>query len=206
VLRLVAHTTATVNILVPLIADFKKKFPFVDLDITLIERPVDLIEEGFDLGILLPFMLTTDRVITRLLRRVPVAVVSSPTYLASRGHPLTPQDLSDLTFVAFSPSMHAPSLRLRRNCEEISIDLNVEIACNNSTLRKEMVVRGFGLGILPEMLISEELRDGRLVRILEDYQVVDDGIELRLAYSDRKLMPAKVRAFVDHALSYYGAG
>jgi DNA-binding transcriptional LysR family regulator len=205
VLRLVAHTTGTMNLLVPLIADFKEHFPSVHLDVTLTERPVDLIEDGFDLGILLPSMLTTDRAVTRLLTSVSVAVVSSPAYLTSHGHPRTPQDLAGLNFVAASPTMQAPSLRLRRNNEEVSINLNVEIAANNSAFRKEMVVRGFGLGVLPELLIAEEIKNGRLVRVLDDYHVVDSSIELRLAYSDRRFMPAKVRAFVDYAISYYGA-
>jgi DNA-binding transcriptional LysR family regulator len=205
VLRLVAHTTATMNVLVPLIADFKKQFPSVYLDITLTERPVDLVEDGFDLGLLLPSMLTTDRAITRLLMRVTVALVSTPEYLASHGCPRTPQDLEGLRFVAFSPAMQAPSLRLRRNNEEVSIDLKFEITSNNSALRKEMVVRGFGLGVLPELLIADEIKTGRLVRVLDEYDVVDGGIELRLAYSAREFMPAKVRAFVDYAISYYGA-
>lgn len=204
VLRLVAHTTATVNVLVPLIADFKTQFPSVHLDITLTERSVDLVEDGFDLGILFPFMLTTDRMITRFLTRLPMAMVSSPAYLASRGRPQTPDDLVNFNFVAISPSVQAPLLRLRRNDQEDTINVNVEIASNNSSLRKEMVVRGFGLGVLPEPLIDEELKDGRLVRVLDGYSVVESGNELRLAYSARKFMPAKVRAFVDFATSYYG--
>ena len=66
VLRLVAHTTATVNRLVPLISTFKRRHPKVSLDVTLTERPVDLVADGFDLGLVLPFMLNSDTVVTRL--------------------------------------------------------------------------------------------------------------------------------------------
>jgi DNA-binding transcriptional LysR family regulator len=62
-----------------------------------------------------------------------------------------------------------------------------------------------GLGVLPEMLIAGDIKDGHLVRVLDDYRVVDCRIELRLAYSDRKFMPAKGRAFVQYAISYCGA-
>jgi len=203
VLRLVAHTTATVNVLVPLIADFKKAFPSVHLDIALTERPVDLVEEGYDLGILLPFMLTTDKVISRDLTRIPVAVVSSPEYLSARARPHAPQDLAGMNFVALPPSIQTPSLRFRRRNEDIVIDLKVDITTNNPALRKEMVLQGFGLGVLPETLIEDEIKDGSLVRLFADYQLVDSDVELRLVYSNRKFMPAKVRAFVDYAVLYY---
>lgn len=206
VLRIVAHTTATINVLVPLISSFRKRFSTVRLDLTLTERPVDLVEDGYDLGILLPFMLTSEQMITRLLKRIPVLVVTSPDYLATRPHPVKPQDLAGLDFVALSPSIQAPSLRFRRVDEETTVDLNVEITTNNPTLRKEMVLSGFGLGALPLTLVEEELKDGRLVRLLEDYELVDGAIELRLAYSNRKFMPAKVRAFVDYATAYYAQG
>lgn len=203
VLRLVAHTTATVNVLLPLIAEFKKDFPSVRLDITLTERPVDLVEDGYDLGVLLPFMLTTDKVITRTLIRIPVAIVSSPAYIAVYGVPRMPSDLAGMKFVALPPSIQSPSLCFRRDNRDISVDLNFEIATNNPTLRKEMVLQGFGLGVLPETLIDQEIKDGLLVRLLGDYELVDSDIEVRLAYSDRKFMPAKVRAFVDYAISYF---
>ena len=74
VLRLVAHTTATVNRLVPLVSSFKLKHPKVSLDVTLTERPVDLVADGFDLGLVLPFMLSSDTVVTRLLERMPFAI------------------------------------------------------------------------------------------------------------------------------------
>jgi DNA-binding transcriptional LysR family regulator len=203
VLRVVAHTTVTVNLLVPLIAGFKKEYPTVHLDLTLSERPVDLIEEGYDLGILLPFMLTSDQMITRPLTRIAIVVVTSPEYLKTHPRPDTPGDLARHGFVALSPSIQGLPLRFRRGGEETSVDLNVEISTNNATLRKEMVLNGFGLGALPRSLIENELRDGRLVPLLENYELVDSDIELRLAYSNRKFMPAKVRAFVDYAAAFY---
>ncbi|MGF6770598.1 DNA-binding transcriptional LysR family regulator [Paraburkholderia sp. GAS199] len=204
-LRLVAHTTATVNVLVPLIAEFKKEFPAIHLDIALTERPVDLVEEGYDLGILLPFMLTTDKVITRLLTRIPVSLVSSPAYIAAQGAPVTPSDLEKYKFVALPPSIQTPSLHFRKAGGDVYVDLNFDIATNNSSLRKEIVLQGLGLGVLPETLVAQEIREGRLIRLLSDYDLVGSDIDVRLAYSDRKFMPAKVRVFVDYAISYFNA-
>ncbi|KVG70658.1 hypothetical protein WJ55_12880 [Burkholderia ubonensis] len=71
VLRVIAHATAATSRITPLLASFKRKHPKIDIDVTLAERPVDLVAEGFDVGLLLPFMLTSDTVVTRLVERIP---------------------------------------------------------------------------------------------------------------------------------------
>jgi DNA-binding transcriptional LysR family regulator len=203
VLRLVAHTTATHSLLLPLIMSFKRTFPTLHLDLTLTERPVDLVEEGYDLGILLPFMLTTDKTVTRLLRHIPVLLVTAPDYLQQFVFPRQPKDLREMKLVARSPSIEDPTLRFRCGDDVVTVDLKFEISTNNPMLRKELVVNGFGVGALPQMLIEQELKDGRLVQVIPDYELIDGSVELRLAYSNRKFVPAKVRAFVDYAIAFY---
>jgi len=202
-LRLVAHTTATHSLLVPLIMSFKRAFPTLHLDLTLTERPVDLVEEGYDLGILLPFMLTTDKMVTRILKHMPVLLVASPDYLQQRDFPRQPKDLREMKLIARSLSTENPTLRFRYGDGIVTADLKFEISTNNPTLRKELVLNGFGVGALPRMLIEQELKDGRLVQLIPDYELVDGTVELRLVHSNRKFVPAKVRAFADYAVAFY---
>ncbi|QBR01390.1 LysR family transcriptional regulator [Paraburkholderia pallida] len=203
VLRLVAHTTATVNLLVPLLASFKVQNPKVVLEVTLIERPVDLVADGYDLGIVVPYMLTSDTTVTKLLERVPQVIVGAPEYLEKHRRPSEPADLAEHVFVAFSPSIRKPALAFKVGEEEVSIPLKFDIASNNPMFNREMVRKGFGLGVLPEALLRDELASGRLVRLLEDFELAESAIELRLAYVTRTLMPAKVRAFIDHATAFF---
>jgi len=65
------------------------------------------------------------------------------------------------------------------------------------------VLQGFGIGILPTGLVGEELEAGKLVTVLDDFPLVDMQIEIRLAYTTRTLLPAKVRAFIDHATAFF---
>ena len=203
VLRLVAHTTATVNRLVPLISSFKRAHPKVGLDVTLTERPVDLVADGYDLGLVLPFMLNNDSTVTRLLERIPLALVTTPAYLAAHSTPKRPADLANHVFVPMPPSMRKPSIAFREGDEEIVIPLRHEIASNNPEFNREMVLEGFGIGILPTALVREELEAGKLVTLLDGYPIVDMQIEIRLAYTTRTLLPAKVRAFIDHATAFF---
>lgn len=203
VLRLVAHTTATVNRLVPLISSFKRAHPKVNLDVMLTERPVDLVADGFDLGLVLPFMLNNDTTVTRLLERIPLALVTTPGYLAANSVPTCPADLAQHTFVTMPPSLRKAELTFRRDGEETTVPLRHEVASNNPVFNREMVLEGFGIGVLPAVLVTAELESGRLVTLLDNYEIVNASIEIRLAYTTRTLLPAKVRAFIDHATSFY---
>jgi DNA-binding transcriptional LysR family regulator len=204
VLRLVAHTTATVNRLVPLISTFKQKYPKVRLEVTLTERPVDLVADGYDLGVVVPFMLSTDTVVTRLLERMPLAIVATPAYLRRYASPQHPSQLTDHTFVAMSPSVRKPVLTFRCGEEgNLTVPLSYDIASNNAMFNREMVLEGFGIGAAPAALVQSELLSGKLVSLLEDFDIVDGEIELRLAYNSRALLPAKVKAFIEHAGTFF---
>ncbi|NIE68031.1 LysR family transcriptional regulator [Burkholderia sp. Ax-1719] len=204
VLRIVAHTTATVNRLVPLISSFKRAHPKVTLDVMMTERPVDLVADGYDLGLVLPFMLNTDTTVTKLLERIPLALVTTPAYLAATSTPRHPADLAAHVFVPMPPSLRKPTLTFRVDGEDVTVPLKYEIASNNPEFNREMVLQGFGIGILPQGLVQTELDDGRLVTLLDDYPMSDMQIEIRLAYTSRTLLPAKVRAFIDHATAFFG--
>jgi DNA-binding transcriptional LysR family regulator len=203
VLRLVAHTTATLNRLVPLISSFKRAHPKVGLDVTLTERPVDLVADGYDLGIVLPFMLNNETTVTRLLERIPLALLAAPSYLETRP-PLThPEQLTDHTFVTMPSWLRKPALTFRVGGEELTVTLPHDVVSNNPVFNREMVLEGFGIGVLPKVLALAEIEEGRLVTVLDDFEIVDGQVEIRLAYTTRTLLPAKVRAFIDHATGFY---
>jgi len=205
VLRLVAHTTATVSRLVPLIAGFKRAHPKVTLDVTLTERSVDLVADGYDLGIILPYMLTSETTVVRLLERIALVIVATPQYLQASTAPGHPSELADHLFVPMSPSIRRPAIGFRIGEDELSIPLRFDISSNSPAFNLEMVRQGFGIGVVPETLVENELASGKLARLFTDLPLVDDSIEIQLAYSNRTLLPAKVRAFIDYAADFFTA-
>jgi DNA-binding transcriptional LysR family regulator len=206
VLRLVAHTTAALTWLAPLIASFKRQYPNIALDITLTERPVDLTADGYDVGIVLPFMLATDLAVTRLLQRLPLVIVTTEAYLGRRPRPRHPADLADHVFVTVPPSMHKPFVTFRTDQENIAVPISYEIASNNPIFNRDIVLEGFGVGLLPIALVEQDIKAGRLVRLLEEFEIADTAAEVRLAYIGRALLPAKVRAFIDHTAEFFERG
>ncbi|WP_109478217.1 LysR family transcriptional regulator [Paraburkholderia sp. C35] len=202
-LRLVAHTTATLNRLVPLVSTFKRKYPDVRLELTLTELPTDLVADGFDLGIVLPYMLSSDLTVTKLLERIPLVIVATKEYLKS--HPVIehPSDLVPHRFVSNLPALRRPCMSFRTENDDIHIPINVDITSNNAEFRKDAVMQGFGIGVLPIAILESELVSGKLVRVLENYEIIDGEIDITLAYSNKTLMPARVRAFIDHATQFF---
>lgn len=203
VLRIITHATATSHRLLPLIASFKEKHPKVGIDVTLAERPVDLVAEGFDVGLLLPFMLTSDTVVTRLMETIPFTLVAAPEYLARHPAPTHPSELADHTVLAFSTSIRKPEVRFRVDGETLVVPFRYEIESNNAPFNHGMTLRGFGIGMLPTSVVQADLEAGRLVPVLAGFPMIDVGSEIRLAYSSRTLMPAKVRTFIDHAIAFF---
>ncbi|MFP3693263.1 LysR substrate-binding domain-containing protein, partial [Burkholderia sp. SIMBA_048] len=88
--------------LVPLIAEFKRAHPKVTLDVTLTERPVDLVADGYDLGVVVPYMLSSESAVVRLLERIPVIIVATPQYLQRAATPKHPSELANHLFVTMS--------------------------------------------------------------------------------------------------------
>ena len=200
---MVAHTTATLTWLAPLILSFKDKQPKITVDVTLTERPVDLTADGYDLGILLPFMLATDLAVTRLLQRLQLVIVTTEAYLSGRARPRHPADLADHVFVTVPPSMHKPFVTFRMDEADVEFPISYQITSNNPIFNRDVLLRGFGVGVLPITLVEQDLKTGRLVRLLEDFEIADTAAEVRLAYMGRTLLPPKVRAFIDHATEFF---
>ena len=205
-LRIVAHANAATPTLVPLISAFNKAHPSVTVDVTCTEGPVDLVAEGFDVGFLLPYMQTSEMVVTRLLERIPLRIVASPTYLRKHGLPKHPDDLSDHRFVGISNSIRKPILKFRIATEVTSVPVTHEVISNSAPFNLGLVREGLGIGVLPNELIQQDLASGKLVPILDTFEFVDVETELRLAYVTRTLLPAKTRAFIDHAVEFFRIG
>lgn len=205
VLRLVAHTTATISRLVPLIAGFKRAHPKVALDVTLTERPVDLVADGYDLGIVVPYMVTSETTLCALLERIPLVICATPEYLQTLSIPRHPMELANHHFVLMSPSIRRLNIDFRNGERKSSVPRRFDISSNSPAFNLEMVLQGSGVGVVPEDLVDKELASGKLVRRLSEFQLIDDSVEIRLAYSNRTLLPAKVRAFVEYAAAFFGA-
>lgn len=179
--------------LAPLLGELVGAHPELHVDLALADRFVNLVEEGFDVAVRIG-RLDDSSLKVRRLARVPVLVVGSPAYLARRGTPRRPEDLARHECLRYSlvPARHEWRFRVRGR--EVSVATTGRVQINHGGAMREAVLAGLGLAVLPKLNIAEELRDGRLVSVLEEYHRRDLEIAA-VRPAGRQPLP-KVEAFI----------
>lgn len=202
--RLTARPRGTLKITMPVafgihrlgsvIADYLSHHTEVKLDISLNDRYVDLIEEGFDLAIRIG-KLSESRLIARKLGVAQSVVCASPAYLKRHGSPAQPSDLAYHSCLGYAYTNSGNEWHLK-SAEKIEIiHIAGTIKANNGDLLRLAALNGAGLIFQPLFIVEEDLQAGRLVRVLPEYASNEFGIYA--IYPSRKHLSAKVRTFVD---------
>ena len=107
-------------------------------------------------------MLTSDTTVTRLLERIPLAIVVTPGYLDGKQRPVHPSDLAGYEFVAMHASIRKPQLTFRLDGgEQITVPLKADVTSNNAVFNRELVLQGLGLGVVPAALVRTLMRQYR---------------------------------------------
>jgi DNA-binding transcriptional LysR family regulator len=203
-LKVVASASFSLSGLTPLLHAYRDTFPNVKLRLTLLHRPVDLVDEGFDVGIVVPRLVNSGTLINRPLFRVTPVLVASPSYLEQHGVPIRPAALAAHIFLAPSPDIHGATWSFTGpggEDEDVAIDPGYTV--NNSQMLRQAALSGMGITALPESHVAGDIANGALVRVLADYVVKDADKEVSLVYPGRRHVSAKTRSFVDFALAHF---
>lgn len=203
-LRLVAHASFSLHGLTPLLKQFLASFPQVRVALTLLHRPVDLIEEGFDAGIVAPRQVSGGTLIRRPLVTVAPVAVASPAYLGVHRGPAHPAELTHHTLLAPSADIHGNEWHfVDANGMRVPVLIDPSYAVNNSVMLRQAALAGMGITILPANQVAADLKEGTLVRVLADHEIRDADKELSLVYPGRRHVPAKTRSFVDFTVDWF---
>ncbi len=192
-LRVSAPLTFGALYLGDLVASFSRKFPKVQLDVTLTDRKVDLIDEGYDLAVRVG-KLSDSSMFARRLGVAPRAIAGSPAYFEAHGVPQEPDDLREHVCLRY---MYADTAGWRLGPDTV-VPVHGPLVSNNGDLLRAAASAGLGLVLAPRFILGRDLRVGRLVCVLGDHVKDEDGIWA--LYPHNRNLPPKVRAFVDHAV------
>jgi DNA-binding transcriptional LysR family regulator len=202
-LRVTAPTYFGTVKLAPLLRDFQKRYPEVSLDLNLDDRRVDLVQERFDVAVRMS-TLTDSSLVSRRLAPCPIHMIASPAYLKRHGTPRTPAELRQHECLLYSVSPSPNDWRLRApNGRWVTAEVTGRIRCNNDFVLKQAAMDGLGIAFFPSFLVEREIAEGRLVRVLEDYE--GPAYFIQAVYASRHQLPSKVRAFVDFLAGHFGA-
>lgn len=201
VIKLTTAVNFGVRHVAPAIAAFLAKHKEVRFDISLSDRIVDLVEEGFDLGIRIGSV-GPHNVVARKLGETRVVPCASPDYLKQHGTPQVPEDLARhncFTYEYVTPR----NVWTFRDADgrERPVRVGGNLHSNNGDILAEAAARGAGIVFEPAFIVGPEVRAGRLVPLLQDFAPAP--LPIYAVYSSRKHLSVKVRLFVDFLLEHF---
>lgn len=193
-LRISAPQTFGALHLATLWGRFAAENPQVTLDIVLSDRVVDLVEEGYDLGVRIA-RLADSSLVSRRLATTRMVLCASPEYLAQHGTPSHPRDLAGHGVVSFTYWASGDVWRFDGPKGEVTVRTRSRIHANNGDTCRAAALAHQGIILQPDFLVYEDLRAGTLVELMPKFKAIELGIFA--IYPTRKQLPLKVRRLVD---------
>ena len=185
----------------PLIPKFMQRYPKLQIDLVMDDRNIDLVAGGIDVAIRSGDM-PDSTLIARKLAPLRQVLCASPTYIDRYGMPVTPSELRERNCILFSYSGDANEWTLNIGDKSEAVLVSGSYRVNNSEALLEALREGVGIGRLPTFVAGPDLKAGNLVRILESYHIPDHTFYA--VFPERQYLPAKVRAFLDFTIEYFG--
>lgn len=187
----------------PHVAGFRQLFPELKLSFNFTDRLIDLVEEGYDLGIRIGGEIDPNYVAIRLAgnRRL---VCGTPEYFARHGKPEQPEDLVNHNCLTFYPhSGHQRSWTFQRQGQPLAVKVSGDLSCNDGELLLNWICQSLGIGWRSTWEIQPLLGIGQLQTVLDDYAQSD--YDIYAVYPQHRYLPTKVRRFIDYLKQLYEA-
>jgi DNA-binding transcriptional LysR family regulator len=179
----------------PLLPEFLEMYPEVTIDLSLSDQKVDLVAEGFDLGLRIG-TLPDSSLLARRLCGVRIALVGSPAYFQAHGRPTHPRDLVWHRALTYAYALTPETWRFVHATEgEQAVTVSGPLKVNNSDALLPTLKAGLGLALLPEFIVWPELADGSVESVMCDWR--PPPIALHLVSPPGRLRPARVRVLYD---------
>lgn len=200
-LRLFATVDLGQSIVTRLVSQFLQRNPKVTASLALTNRPLHMIQEGCDVGIL-PGKITDESVIARLAGTIALQLAAAPALVKSRPAVKDLAQLKSWPWVSLEGSQFwsAREVTLGRDGQEQTLRIAPVLISEGVTSVREAVRTGLGVAVLPNWLIEDDLRSGALVPILPRWRPKD--LSVHVVYAGQRVLPARVSAFIDFAVSY----
>lgn len=200
-IRLAAPWTFGAQHLAPVLAEFLKAHPRVELDVSFDDRVVDLVGGGFDVGVRIG-TLPDSSLIARRLAPVRRVVVGAPSYLAARGRPEHPDDLAQHDLLFYANATATEQWRFQDNGRPVHAHVSGRLRADSGEMLREAAVAGLGLAILPTFIASAGIASGALEVVLSAYTTEEGG--LYAIMPPGRATTARVRALVNFLAAQFG--
>ena len=185
---------------VPYLPKFMKTYPDIRLEVSSLDRKIDLLGDGFDLVIRIG-ILADSNLVARKIGSCPRVIVASPEYLKEHGSPAGIQELKDHNCLVYTDLATVNIWHFWYQGKELSIQVKGSMKSNCSDAILECVLAGIGIAVMPNWLIQPHLDSGNLVPIMADF--VPTEFPINAVYPQNNYIPLKVRCFVNYMKEAY---
>ncbi|MDY0013418.1 MAG: LysR family transcriptional regulator [Rhodocyclaceae bacterium] len=193
-LRVNAPVSFGILHLAPLWGEFLAQHPAIELDLTLSDRRVDLVEEGFDLAIRVTRP-QDSTLVHRQLATTRIVLCASPAYLAEHGAPRSPAELARHAIVGYSYAQDGDVWRFAGPEGAVDVATRPRVRVNNGETCRAIALAGGGITRQPDFLVGEDLAQGRLVEVLPG--LASPPVGIHAVFPSRQHLSVKVRSLVD---------
>jgi DNA-binding transcriptional LysR family regulator len=193
-IRINAPLTFGILHLAPLWGKFTALYPQVRLEVTLADRVVDLVEEGYDVAVRVA-SLPSSTLISRKLASTSLVVCASPKYLKGKAKPQHPNDLKDHSVISYSYLVTGDEWVFQGPDGEVRVKTHPKIHTNNGDTCRSAALAHQGVILQPTFIVGHDIQKGDLVELLPQFKSVELGIYA--VYPSRKLVSPRIRALVD---------
>ena len=200
-LRLNGPLSFGIRHLAPAIIDYLAACPEAAIDVTLSDRVVDLVDEGFDLAIRIA-RLADSSLIARRITPCRIVACAAPAYLKKHGAPRRPADLTAHNCLGYSYAALRNEWRFTGPDGAESVRIAGRLNANNGDVLRLAALRGEGIVIQPTFHIGDDLASGELVSILPGF--VPDELVIQAVYPHSRHLSVKVRSFIDFLVARFG--
>jgi DNA-binding transcriptional LysR family regulator len=201
VLHLAAPVSFGITQLGPALADYLVRYPEVVVDVTLDDRFIDVVEEGFDLALRVG-ALKNSSLIARRLAPVRFVLCASPGYVKQHGAPRRPDDLTNHRCLFYSLRAIPGEWCFVGPEGEVALRISGRFRSNSGNMLYAAMLAGAGIGLAPTFIVGRDLAEGRLIVLMPEYQPVES--ELSAIYPPGKSPSAKVRTLIDFLAARFG--
>jgi DNA-binding transcriptional LysR family regulator len=179
----------------PVLGEYLRRCPAVHLDVELTDRRVDLIEEGFDLALRAGFLPDSTLVARKLGKPSRMLLVASPAYLARRGVPRRPADLTRHDCLVMSGARTPTTWTFAARGRRQLVEVDPRVAVNSLVVLHDLAVAGHGIARLPEPHTATARRTGQLRTVLE--HLCESRLPWHAIYPSARHVPARLRVLLD---------
>lgn len=199
-LRIVAPMSFGQRQLAPLVARFATLHPKLRISLILEDLETDLIDTAADLAIRIGYPADSS-MIARSIAPVPRHACASPEYLEHHGYPESPEDLLHHDCLHYNLISEREEWTFRGDDGEQTLGIKGSFCSNNGDVLAAAAMQGLGIALLPNFIIEDGLADGRLVKVLGEFERAP--LTLFALYPSRQHVPAKTRRFLEYLLDHF---